>query len=130
MNVGEPLPNSNMSENIGTEVKSEIDQDKSDSENDEDISRQFYCDMCQDVFTQMSVFESHIANVHLKKSPHMTTKASDDDTILVPKQTNVSKTSNDLKSELSTKVNTFKLTFLVKCYVSIYITLYPRMEIN
>ena len=80
MNVGEPLPNSNMSENIGTEVKSEIDQDKSVSENDEDISRQFYCDMCQDVFTQMSVFESHIANVHLKKSSHiMTTEASDDD---------------------------------------------------
>ena len=97
MNVGEPLPNSNMSENIGTEVKSEIDQDKSDSENDEDISRQFYCDMCDNVFTQMSVFESHIANVHLKKSSHMTTEASDDDKNCFPKQSNVLQTSRRKK---------------------------------
>ena len=57
---------------IKTEVKTETDQDETDDEiyddEDEFISRQFSCDMCEKVFGQMSLLESHIVSVHLNKS--------------------------------------------------------------
>ena len=63
-----------------TEIKIETDQDETDDENnqdkDESISRQFFCDMCQKVFTQMYLLESHISMVHLKK---FLSEASDDE---------------------------------------------------
>ena len=52
--------------------------------NPDEYDRELTCDMCENVFTEMSSLESHIATEHLKQFSFISSEA-----LNVPKQTNL-----------------------------------------
>ena len=74
--VETPNDNQNNKKDLKTEVK---------TDQDENISRQFSCDMCENIFGQMSLLESHIVDAHLNKKISSTSNTCEENSNKEPK---------------------------------------------